>query len=62
MEVDLCEFTLKLLALSAGTWFWLWYLVWEYEYFRTGKRERKRWWEFDVSFWLANKIRDWRER
>ena len=32
MEIDLCDYALKLLAISAGTYFWMWYLVWEYEH------------------------------
>lgn len=40
----MCEFIFKLLAVSAITYAWMWYLVWEYEYYKLGIR-RKRWWE-----------------
>ena len=48
--MSLCGQILQLLAVTAGTYFWLWYLVWEYEHFRNGK-PRTRWWERDIYIW-----------
>jgi len=45
--MGLCEHALQLLAVAAGTYFWLWYLVWEYEHYRAGKKPT-RWWERDI--------------
>ncbi len=45
--MSLCAHVLQLLAIAAGTGFWMWYLLWEYEHFRNGK-PRTRWWERDI--------------
>jgi hypothetical protein len=47
MDSDLCTYALKLLALAGGTYFWAWYLIWEYEYF-SGRRKPKYWWEKEL--------------
>ena len=46
---DLCEYTLKLIALGLGTWFWLWYLTWETEYHHREKHQRRKWYEREIK-------------
>jgi len=43
--------------MGAGTWFWMWYLVYEYEVTK-GIRKRTAWWEKDIGFTVANWVRD----
>lgn len=55
-----CEYWIGLLGSMAGTAFWLCYLTWEMQYYKGEKK--KGWWNIDIGFWLANKIRDWRNK
>jgi len=48
MSAITCTEALGLLAIGAGTYFWLWYLTWEYEHYRLGKR-KKKWWNTDIK-------------
>ena len=43
-----CDYILGLLATSAGTYFWLWYLTYEAEVY-SGRRKRTAWWEYDLT-------------
>ncbi len=45
--MDNFEYALKLLGVAAGTYFWLWYLTYEYELIK-GLRKRTKWWERDL--------------
>ena len=38
---------LQLLFTGVMTGFWLWFLTWEYEHYREGRRQ-KHWWNADL--------------
>jgi len=39
------DFTLKLIGIAAGTYFWLAYLTWELTYYQRKDDKNLRWWE-----------------
>lgn len=43
--MTLCEHALQLILLSAGTYFWLWYLTWEGNHYKRKDDDGSRWWE-----------------
>jgi len=52
-----CELILSSFFIGAGTLFWMWYLVYEYEVAK-GIRKQTAWWERDIGFTVANWVRD----
>jgi hypothetical protein len=45
MTPELCTYTLKLLGLAAGTYFWMWYLTWELKHYKRKNDDDLKWWE-----------------
>lgn len=43
------EYTLKLLGIAAGTYFWLWYLTWELTHYKRKDNKKLSWWEKDIG-------------
>ena len=43
-----CEYVLSLLGITAGTYFWMWYLVYEYEVAKGIRKTGTAWWNMDV--------------
>jgi hypothetical protein len=42
-----CELLLSSIGIGVGTYFWLWYLIYEASVAK-GIRKRTRWWERDI--------------